>query len=206
MSAIAIGGDDLIHIVWQDRDSIEESYDIYHIQGEGSAWTLPENISDSADESTIADLAVDSGGMAHLLWEEQVGGTNQVYYSYGHSLYWSVQEDVSQSTSNCYLPRLVLDQNGYPHASWDEFDQLTYVWRPDLLAWAQSERIARNSDGIADVALYARSGSVYAVWRERLPDGNWDVFCSSHPPLIRSRAYFPWIVQQGMGLSQAQGR
>jgi hypothetical protein len=196
VSAIAIGGDDLTHIVWQDRDSIEDEYDIYHVQGNGNVWTLPENISDSAGQSTIADLAVDDGGMAHLVWEEQVNGTNQVYYSYGYSLYWSVQEDISQSTSNCYLARLVVDQNGFPHVSWDEFDQLTYVWRPDLLDWVRSERIAKNSDGIADVSLYARDGGIHAAWRERLPDGNWDVFYSAHSPFVPGRAYLPWILRQ----------
>lgn len=198
VSTIAIGGDDIIHIVWQDRDDLEAPYEIYHTQWDRVAWTLPENISDSANHSTIAAMTVDDHGVAHLVWEELVGEENEIYYSMGTSLRWSQQQALSSGESNSYLPTIIVDAEGTPHVAWDELHRLPYMWRLASFDWHSGPDVADNSAGVADVALAADAESyIHAAWSQRADGGNWEIYYSNHAPLMPHRMRLPLLFRHG---------
>jgi len=195
VSAIAIGGDDVVHVVWQDRESFTDPYEIYHAERNGAEWIVAVNISDSPDESTIPDLAVGRDGLTHVIWEERVEGRYQIYYCRGRDFSWSVQENISPTPDNSYLPSITVDGDGFPHVSWDESDQLPYFWRQASLPWIAGSSIAQSPEGIADVVLFAEDeGRIHSAWAQRLPDGNWEIFYSSHAPFFLYRARLPVIM------------
>lgn len=197
VASIAIGGDDLIHVVWQSRDSIEEPYEIYHAQWDGQAWSLPENLSDSQNHSTIPDIAVSADGVAHVVWEERINDTDYIYYCGNRSLSWSVQEMISEGPGNAYLPSVTVDAYGFPHVAWDASDRLAYRWRISLSSpWSALNYIARNGQGIADVALYAQGERLHAVWAERAADTNWDIYYSSQPTVFVHRVKLPLVMRR----------
>lgn len=195
--ALAIGGDDLIHVVWQDRDSLEDPYEIYHSQWDGVSWSLPENLSDSPNHSTIPDIAVDKNGIAHVTWEERIGDQDQIYYCGNRSLLWTIPEMLSEGSGDSYLPSVAVDGNGFLHVAWDQANQLAYRWRSSLRSpWTAKSRVAENEAGIADVALFAESGDrLHAVWAERMSGDNWDIFYSSQDSVFGHRLPLPLILR-----------
>jgi len=198
VSTIAIGGDDIIHIAWQDRDDLETPYEIYHTQWDRVAWTLPENISDSANHSTIAAMAVDNHGVTHLVWEELVSEKDEIYYAVGTSLRWSQQQALSSDESSSYLPTIIVDAEGTPHVAWDELRRLPYMWRLALFDWRAGPDVANNIAGVADIALDADAESqVHAAWSQRVDGGNWEIYYSSHAPLMSHRMRLPLLFRHG---------
>ena len=185
--AIAIGSDDIVHVSWQNLDEEANCYDIYHSQWDGNTWSLPENISDSFNDSTIADMAVDGHNTVHFVWEERLGANYEIYYSGGQSFNWSVQENVSDSSANSYLPSIAIDGGGDRHVAWEEASSphgiLYRKWQAATSAWLTPEPIAANSVRRSDPALYADGfGIVHVVWAEYVADGNGDIYYSSQAP------------------------
>jgi hypothetical protein len=196
VSSLAIGEDDLLHVVWQDRDELDDPYEIYHSQWNNVEWSLPENLSDSENQSTIPDVQVDPKGLTHVTWEERIGGQDHIYYCGGQSFRWSNQEPVSSSSTDAYLPSIAIDRYGFPYVAWDEQAQITYGWRRTFSApWIEKGPIAENAAGIADVALYSgRREAIHAVWAERSSDDSWDVFHSQLPSIFDYPLQFPLIL------------
>jgi len=182
--AIAIGDDGIVHVSWQNLDEEFNCYDIYHSQWDGSAWSLPENISDSLNDSTIADMAVAGDNTVHLVWEERVGGNYEVYYSGGWSFNWSVQENVSNSAADSYLPSIAIDGDGTRHVAWEETASphcISYrKWQVATSSWLESEAIATDPVAVSDPVLFADSAeTLHIVWVEYIAPGNWDIFYST---------------------------
>lgn len=196
VASLAIGGDDILHVVWQDRDSLDEPYEVYHTQYAGGSWSLPENLSDSDNPSTIPDIAVDRDGLAHITWEERVDSRDQVYYAGGRSFFWSLQEAVSNGSGDAYLPSIAVDGRGFSHIAWDQADQLYYRRRLALtLPWLGQQLVSESATGVADVVLAAGpDGAIHAAWAEQLPDGNWEIMYGASEPEFRYRGTLPLIV------------
>ena len=182
--SIAIGSDDIVHVSWQNLDEEVNRYDIYHSQWDGSTWSLPENISDSLNDSTIADMAVAGDNTVHFVWEERVGANYEVYYSGGWSFNWSVQENISNSAANSYLPSIAIDREGNRHVAWEEATSPRCIshrkWQVTTSSWLESEVIATNPVAISDPVLLADgAGMLHILWAEYIAPGNWDIFYSS---------------------------
>lgn len=197
--AIAIGADDLIHVVWQDRDILQDPYEIYHSQYDDITWTLPENLSDSENHSTIPDIQVSPDGLAHVTWEERVEEQDYIFYCGGQSFLWSNQEPVSGGETSAYLPAITVDAYGFIHLAWDASDHLAYRWHLDLVSpWVAARCIAENGQGVADVALAAGpDGAIHAAWAERMSDTVWDIFYAAQPSVFRFPLQLPLIVRTG---------
>lgn len=179
VSSAAVGPDDLLHVVWQDREDLESPYEVYHVQWDGDSWSLPENLSDSPNQSTIPSAQVDGDGQVHVTWEERIDGQDRIYYCSGQSFLWSMQEQVSDGVGDAYLPSIAVDMYGFPHLAWDEQQQIAYRWRAALAQpWLNMNHIAENAAGIADVDLYSRGQAIHAVWAERTSEDNWEIYYS----------------------------
>ena len=195
--AIAIGDDDLLHVVWQDRNTIFDPYEIYHVQWDGVDWSLPENLSDSDNHSTIPDVQVTPNGITHVTWEERVGDQEQIYYCGGTSFLWSIQEAVSTGSANAYLPTMAVDAFGFVHLAWDASDYLAHRWHLGLpYPWMRTQCIAENAQGIADVALAAGpDGSIHAAWAERVSESNWDIVYGRQPSVFQHQRQIPLLLR-----------
>lgn len=180
----------IVHVVWQDRDTPADPYEIYYTQKGKSGWTVPENLSDTpSQQSIIADLAVDSSGRAHVGWQEQLSGIYNIYYTRGTPGRWTAPENISGSTSDAALPAITADAEEDIHVVWDESVWLKYrhfsapvaSWGPVVGLW--------GTEGIADATIALGRDQVPRVaWAQRDPGGDWEVYES---PL----AYWLWMPQ-----------
>ena len=192
--ALAIDQQGQLHVVWQDQDTPSAPFEIYYSRWDGQEWSLPENISATADaHSAIADLSLDSQGMAYLVWEEEAGGSWQIYHSYGRVGYWSVPANISQSANECHLASIIITPQDYMHVAWEEGTILQSRRKGASASdWFPAETIASNPLGLGDVALAAASdGRVHAVWAARMAGGQRDIFHSERPSALKHIYYFP---------------
>ncbi len=183
--SVALGSDGLVHLVWQERDSPTSPYEIYHCQWDGEAWSLPENISDTPDDHSIAaDIAAADDGTVHLVWQEMVGGKFEIYYSGGEGGFWSLPENISETPADSYLPRIAIDGDNNRHVAWDEGSVLLYRrWQTEASDWSNVTGIGDDPHGIAEVALCVDAeGTVHVVWAEFVAANNWDIYYSYQTP------------------------
>jgi hypothetical protein len=66
------------HIAWQQLDSVSGNYDVFYDCLED--YSPPVNVSQSAGNSVLPDVAIDSAMTAHIVWTEEHDSLSDVYY------------------------------------------------------------------------------------------------------------------------------
>ncbi|WP_420630388.1 hypothetical protein [Candidatus Leptofilum sp.] len=94
---IAVDANGVIHIVWSQVDFTGQ--DLYYSRSTtgGDSWSTPENVSNSDASSESPSLAIDSNNRAHVVWEEQVVGSEyRISYSLRSGGSWSTPRGISK--------------------------------------------------------------------------------------------------------------
>jgi hypothetical protein len=177
--AVAAGGDGAVHVVWQDRDWPDAPLEVYYSRRDGGEWSLPENLSDSAEQaSIIASVAVDQTGQAHVGWQEKADGRYAIYYAWGRVGFWSIPDRLSGGEAEAYLPSLAVSRNSTVYAGWDESTLALYRQRGLAdVNWSRPVEVTSDPLGVVDLRLAVDlNGQLHAAWGERAVGGEWDVF------------------------------
>ena len=82
-SAIAIGSDNIIHVIWDD--DTPGNFEIYHKKSTdgGATWSAAQRLTWTAGSSLVAALAMDSSNSAHIVWEDNTYGNSEIFYKTG---------------------------------------------------------------------------------------------------------------------------
>jgi len=120
--AIALD-ENYIYIVWQKRVDTGD-FDIWysHKPTTDGTWATPQSITETVTSSFTPDVATDSHGNVHVVWQEQVN-EGQILYSRGSwngSLNWSPVITVSQSLTGCATPAIAMGSDDYVHVVWGQ--------------------------------------------------------------------------------------
>lgn len=179
--AVAVAPGDVLNVVWQIPDAITGEHDIWHMLYDNGEWSSPaEAVSNSPDEDSVApDIAVDSEGAVHVVWQEFIGSNSAIYHAARSGETWSSPQDVSSTLESASLPALHFNSIGSGFVVWDEGGSTDNKIMGRVLdvgtgRWLAREEVASDIFGVADPAVYLQSGTVYTTWAEEDPD--WDVF------------------------------
>jgi hypothetical protein len=118
------------------------------------------------------DIAVDSGGVVHIVWQDIVGGPGDIFYA--NSSDWGAPVNLTNTAASCLYPRIAIDSEDVVHVVWQRstgiFAEVYYVNSTD---WKNAVNISDSSDASEhpDVAVDS-ADTVHAVWREALPSGD----------------------------------
>ena len=186
--SIAVDSSGKVHIVWQDftdHDG-EADWDIYYklYNPITDYWTTTFNVStESTTHSVESSIAVDSTGIAHVVWEDNTDhdgeGDKDIYYSR-----WNVTsrdftkfETVSStSTGHSYYPSITSGSSMNIHVVWydstdhdGEVDNDIYYKRFDALwkQWTIFEDITPDNAGSASYPSIAAesTGNAHVAYR-----------------------------------------
>lgn len=195
--SVSVDRDGLVHVVWQDRDTPNTPYEIYHSQWDGSRWSLPENLSDSAmEQSIIPTIALDANNQAHVLWQERINNYYFISYTWGRVGFWSIPEMVSEDETDAYLPTIAITPAGVIYAGWDESTVILYRTRANAYnsPWLQPTQVFSDTQGVTDLHLdVSLSGQLHAVWANRVAPGNWDIFYQR----LSVSFFLPMVLKRG---------
>jgi len=94
--AVSGSRDGDVYVAWQDSDQPGAPYDVFCSRLGRGTWSLPEDVSDSPGQQSLAPgIACDNLGSIHVVWEERVSGRYSVRLSWGSAGAWSIPETLS---------------------------------------------------------------------------------------------------------------
>jgi len=119
-SQLAIEGMGAVHVAW--RNYTPSGTEIYHAwRGNGGFWSAPQNISNSPGQSAFPQMAVDEGGIVHLIWVNNASGNNDIYYTRrGNNSTWSSPQNISQDSGDSAFPQLAVERSRVVHVVWQD--------------------------------------------------------------------------------------
>jgi len=116
------------YLAWQSLDTTSNTYEIYYDCIDD--WSPPMNISQSAGQSMLPDLVVDSNSVVHIIWVEEVAGYNQIYY---RTVWQNVLGDTarisdfgSNEATYSHPSISIFQPNNRIYTIWECYDSLSY--------------------------------------------------------------------------------
>ena len=184
--AIAVDASSNAYAVWVDgRNGDDDIY--FATRPAGGNWGANIRVNDdsSAKRQWHPTIAVDSGGNAYAMWEDQRNGDPDIYFAYrpaGGN--WGANVKVSDDVGTAMQlnPAIAVDASGNAYAVWyDErhgsirFD-IYFAHRPAGGSWQTNIKINDefSNQYDPDIAVDA-SGNAYAVWLD-MRNGNADIY------------------------------
>ncbi len=121
MPDIAIGSDNVPHVVWYLRQGAANENTARYADWNGSGWNVG-NI--GGGDGYVADpsIVVDGGNAQHVVYRRQNGDNWIVQYvARGAGQSWGSQENVRTTNGNAgYPPAVAVDNSGGVHVTWSE--------------------------------------------------------------------------------------
>lgn len=110
--AMAIGPDNIIHVVWAQGENTMSVYHTFSADG-GNSWMPFSLISPAGRDTSAPSVAVTADGSVHVVWEDYDFGTFQVFYRkgtrQGSSYSWGSTTLLSSSLTSAKRPTLIAD-------------------------------------------------------------------------------------------------
>lgn len=113
---LAVDSSGILHLVWFQANINDENVLYSRSTDGGASWSAPVKVSNSTGASQSPALAVDSSNRVHVIWEEQVGGTEyQINYSRrGTNGIWSTPIGISTvvtGITSAREPKIIVQGN-----------------------------------------------------------------------------------------------
>lgn len=160
-------------------------YDIYHCTWNGRYWSLPLNISMTPGSSWRAQLAIDSSGREHAVWEDHSPGYPMIYYGW-RRLGWRWQGSALPHAAG-RRPAAVFGPDDGLHVAYQTGDDglqsgdIYYTMHKGG-GWTSPQLISSGDHPAGNVRLAVDGeGRVHAIWRERRPDAEVILYASGRP-------------------------
>ena len=200
--SLCLDSADKPHIAWEDDSS--GNCDIYYLRWNGTAWVDVAgssgreqiNISNTAAESNVPSLCLDSSGKPHIAWKECIDEIFQdfdIYYLKWNGIAWVDADgsgkgsiNVSDNSEDSGYPYLCLDSSGKPHIAWEDNNSGNYdiyylkwngtAWVDGDGSGKESINISKNSgDSTIPHLRLDTSDNPHIAWKDDTP-GNNDIY------------------------------
>jgi len=166
--------------VWVDADGVgQESIDI----------------SNSAGDSELPSVCLDSSGNPNLVWEDNSSGNYDIYYLKWNGTEWVDADgsgqgsvNISNNIGSSKYSSICLDSSGKPHIAWYDYstgnDEIYYLWWNGA-AWVDADgsgqgsiNISTNSSGSLYPSLRLDSaGNPHIAWKNyHVPGSNYEIY------------------------------
>ncbi len=172
--------DNAVHCVWHDLGSDTKDADVWHTYFDGEKWSIPENVTHDPSRSIWPDVAVDSLGRIHLVWEDCLSSQHDgahIYYTRYENGVWLPFEDISPNCEGTVAPRIAIDRDNNPHVVWEERagGYLVYYTYFDGTRWVNPVLVDGNISRVPDIAI-DKENRAHIVWGHGSENETFNVF------------------------------
>jgi len=180
-----------------------------------ASWTAPRRV-DSKGNAYMPDLAIDSRGVLHLVFDDRgdpqitacFGGCSDLYYrrSQDGGQTWSYPVNLSRSPVGASREQIHIDSNGTLHVTWDEgWDRVSgigeaisgsYVFSTDGgQTWSPITSVTYPDSTVAQLTAGSDGrGGVMLVWRAASRDEIYYQWSTDSGNSWGTPATVPWIL------------
>ena len=118
--AMSINGRGEIYVVWESTNQPPSDLkaQLFLATFNGERWLPPLAITDTGRMDWTPDIATDTLGNPHVVWEED--DSSEVYYQWFDGSRWSIPQNVSQDSGASYYPRIAIDHKNRVHVVWHD--------------------------------------------------------------------------------------
>ena len=179
---IAVDSSGNLYLVWTDSPDYKHVYQIYFQKSTdgGASWTTTQKITSTTVRSIYPDIAVDSSGNLHLVWNYgNVGeGGTLIYYmkSSDQGGSWLTYKVLTPG-GQYHPPAITADSLGSVHVVWDNFKSIFYRKSTNAGAtWLETKEIGSTAGDSAFPAIALHpSGNPHVVWQDNTL-GNYEIY------------------------------
>lgn len=166
--SIAVTTEGDVMVAWQNRLLDTGRFDVFSASLIENRWSLPDNVSDSAQRHSICpQLATNQAGACHLVWQEECDGAFRIRHADRRPNGWSAPAVVSPGEADCRAVRIAANQQGLMQVVWAEGQTLKHRARPGEYeaAWLAEEIASETCAGLAEVATaISPTGDLQVLW------------------------------------------
>jgi hypothetical protein len=176
-------------VAWHDQWRPGQPSDIYLSVQVGEHWTLPESISDSRDDESMAvAVASDPYGDFHVVWQES--SPSHISYVLGQPGFWTAPVTLS-TYAPARAPDLAVNTAAARVAVWDDADSVWARRGARAAEWEVAQRVAQPNSTAGGAAVDVGSdGVMHVAWLERRQSG-WSI-TYSYGLAVATRVYLPY--------------
>ena len=151
-------------------------------------WSPAKRLTWTADESWNPVLAIDSGGVIHVVWYDYTPGNSEIFYksSTDGGASWNPNKRLSWTPGDSEDTAVAIDSSGTLHVVWADYTpgnfDIYYRKSEDTGAtWSPTRRITWTSGASLEPAIAIDSSSViHVVWYDGTPGlGQSDIYYKS---------------------------
>jgi len=178
LPAIAIDSGNAIHVVWYDNTP--DNYEIYYKQSEngGTTWSAAKRLTWTSGLSSDPALAVDSGDVIHVVWQDDTPGNYEIYYkrSEDGGTTWSTSKRLTWTLSGSHRPVIAIDSGDTIHVVWSDDTpgnaEIHYKNSADGgTTWSAVKRLTWTSGKSSSPAMaIGTDNAIHIVWEDNTTD------------------------------------
>jgi hypothetical protein len=173
-----------VHVVWSD-DTGGGNANIYYKKSTngGSSWGGFKQITYNSSPSDYPDIAVDSSGNIHVVWQDYSPGNYDIYYkkSTNGGASWGGFRKITVNNGSSVCPAIATDSSNRIHVVWSDNKsgnaEIHYKRSTNGGAsWGDWEKICTNGGASVypDIAVDSND-HIHVVWADYTP-GNANIF------------------------------
>ncbi len=120
-AAICVDSMENVYLVWFQENENDFSLFFSHSMDKGDTWTTPLQLTPLATPLCRSDIAVDSGGIVHIVFDDIQSYSRKIYHmrSRDRGITWEPRQNISVSPGeDNWMPILVLDGADNLNVAW----------------------------------------------------------------------------------------
>ena len=175
--ALTVDSFSRLHVFW--CDSAPYNVEIYYKRSTdgGATWSANKRITWTAIHSYWPDVAADSSGGLHLVWQDDSLGNYDIYYrkSTDGGITWGTRKHLTFTPGASQIPAIAVDLSGALHVVWYDQTPGNYeIFHKRSTdgggTWEASQRLTMNAgDSQAPAIAVDSSNQIHLVWQDKTP-------------------------------------
>jgi hypothetical protein len=180
---MAVDSKGKIDVVWVDDTLGNPNVMFSHSSDGGATFSAPVNLSNDTAYFSSPQVAVDSLGNVHVVWESDSGNSGIFYSHSTDGVAFSAPLTLSTNTGGSIAPQLALDLAGNVNVVWEDdvlgFSDISFSRSADKGMTFSIPRSLSNNVGnsISAQLVVDAAGNISALWLNDSP-GHYAVFFS----------------------------
>jgi hypothetical protein len=170
---LAADPDGTVHLVWDQGDFYPPPVyaEIYYSHWDETTWTAQEPLTEGANIAVEPAMAVAANGDVHVLWQDNITGTDRVYHRERVEGVWSAATVIGSGSEPVRHPDIAVSPSGDVHAVMVRGQSTPRVCYSRLsgTGWLDPTALTSNQSDFPRIAT-SRCGDahsdVHIVWQE----------------------------------------